>query len=95
MTNSERKKRTKELKQLIGTYVIVLLKSSAIRGNIEDDNVTISNATDGYVVDVSDCYIYLGSSQESLDNIICIDDISNFKITIHPDMDIVAEGKLQ
>lgn len=83
MTRLERKQRAKELEAFLGEYVTIPLKNINLMGpeSLADslEGLLTSSAVEGYVIDISENYIYLGETPDGFDTAISIDEIGLIK----------------
>ena len=85
--------KAKELQNLVGEYVQIYLKNISITETSQDQEVTVvSSSAAGYVIDVTNNYIYLAESVELEGNIIIDFDLIGIIMITDPDgIDVVFE----
>lgn len=73
--------KARELKHLIGQFVQITLKDVKVVEFLQEHGVTgIEPYQEGYVVDVSSNYLYLGENTEEFTQLIEIDSFDQLKI---------------
>lgn len=75
----DRKKKAKELQELVGEFVEIRLRSLDMLDISDPDSATIT-PLDGYIAQVTENYIYLGDELDEYNTLINIDDIKVIKI---------------
>ena len=74
------KSKTKELQELLGEHIYLFFRSASIIEDIDPSNPVIGTGIRGYVIDVSDHFIYLGGNPDQYDIIISMDEIGIIRL---------------
>jgi len=80
MTAKDRKQRAEELRTFSGEFVELSLKTTSMAEAVNQDITMVSNITIGYVIEVSDFYLFLGETPEGFNSAIEIEEISRIQM---------------
>lgn len=67
--------KAKDLRSFLGLLIVLFFKNTTLSVENGDGSKSEGTGVKGYVVDVTDGFIYLGSSPEVYDTLIAIEDV--------------------
>lgn len=93
MNATDRKKKVKALTKLLGDFVEVNFKSIS-RMETLGDQLSVSNSTSGYVIDVDDCFLYLGENPDGFSTMVDIEEVGviNIREEIPEELMVIIRG---
>jgi len=80
MTLAERKVKAKALEKLLGDFIEIRLKTMTNMETTHDEMLKMSNHMAGYVIDIDECFIYLGEDPSGFTEMIDLDEVGTVSV---------------